>query len=276
MANLKTRHITILAGKEGEIGCVDGKGENARFFQPNRLTYLKESKELIVVERSSASIRSVNLEGEVRTITCNPATMEGAHIKFFPWFEPCDVIIHQDGRLIVSDCALHAIVSISKDRQNISVLSGGKRGYKDGKVSEALFDCPYGLSISRSGDIYVCDKYNDCIRIINSQNIVSTLKYSNMDIPTRCGPILSMKYPVRIEVIDGNVFFSEEYSHNLKILHNNNVSIVHKCWTDFSFAFINDNSIIISEYHNKSMFYGIKFQIPLPKTNEEEKLEDGT
>lgn len=272
MINLKTQHISVLAGKRNEPGHIDDIGDKARFYFPCGLTYLRGSKILIVADECNASIRSVSMEGEVGTLSSDKY-IEGPCINF-SWSHPRDVIEHPDGRLIVSDEKLHAIVSINQDKKNAYLISGGKKGYRDGYTRNALFNSPRGLSISKSGDIYVCDTLNNCIRVINSQNIVSTLTYSNINVLIHNSPEPSIKNPVRIEVINGDVFFTEEEGHYMKIIHKNNVSLMNKRPMILQgFTYFDDNTIIVSDT-SLSALRELKFQIPLSKTNEEEKLED--
>ena len=58
----------------------------------------------------------------------------------------------------------------------VSTLAGqGFAGYRDGTASNALFNFPRGLAMDSSGNLYVADFGNNCIRKISADGNVSTV-----------------------------------------------------------------------------------------------------
>lgn len=272
MIDIETCRLSKIAGVVGSNGYVDGSGENVRFNWPRGLAYIKRTKCLIVADTGNTSIRSVYLDGNVSTISCNPETRYFENMAF-PWSHPHDIVIGSDGHIIVSDCSANSIVSINQDKNTVSILSGGKRGHKDGHVSVAQFNCPCGLAISHLGDIYICDTYNDCIRLINSQKIVSTISYPNQKHLRGGLIIVTIKNPSRIKIRHGDIFFSEGYGV-IKALHSAGVVFMSDSQMSLSgFTFLDDNTIIAADAGFKTLRKLIVKTV-LPKIDEEEKLED--
>ena len=60
-------------------------------------------------------------------------------------------------------------------QSKVALFAGtGEAGYKDGKLSEAMFNGPFGMCIDNEGNLYVADIGNNCIRKIDSEGFVST------------------------------------------------------------------------------------------------------
>ena len=54
-------------------------------------------------------------------------------------------------------------------------------GFKDGAVGTAKFNYPQGIAVDSTGNVYVADRYNNCIRKIDSSGNTTTLAGSNME-----------------------------------------------------------------------------------------------
>ena len=78
------------------------------------------------------------------------------------------------GNIFVSGYNTHVIYIITPDAK-VSIYAGtGQQGYQDGKVETAMFSNPAGLAVDASGNLFVADYGNHCIRMINTSGVVST------------------------------------------------------------------------------------------------------
>jgi hypothetical protein len=57
----------------------------------------------------------------------------------------------------------------------VSTVAGDTAGYRNGNADSALFNAPSGIAVDSSGNIYVVDTYNNTIRMISTNGMVSTL-----------------------------------------------------------------------------------------------------
>ena len=84
---------------------------------------------------------------------------------------PSQIVFDNNGDLIVADSGTHTIKKIQKDG-TIALVAGveDKKGFEDGKVNEALFNAPIGVTVFEN-KIYVADTYNDRIRVIENGEV---------------------------------------------------------------------------------------------------------
>ena len=85
--------------------------------------------------------------------------------------EPFGVAVDSSGNLYVADSNNHLIRKITP-RGVVSTFAGSGSsgiiggGYKDATGTEAQFNYPRGVAVDSSGNLYVADRKNHCIRKI--------------------------------------------------------------------------------------------------------------
>ncbi|HWY75179.1 MAG TPA: hypothetical protein VN281_06160, partial [Verrucomicrobiae bacterium] len=84
------------------------------------------------------------------------------------FFNPCSITVDANGKLYVADSTNHTIRQVTQSGTNwiVTTIAGlaGTSGRVDGTNSNARFNTPQGIAVSRSGNIYVSDSLNDTIR----------------------------------------------------------------------------------------------------------------
>jgi hypothetical protein len=79
--------------------------------------------------------------------------------------EPRQMLFDEDGTMYLADTKNHTIRKISANGIVGTVIGQpGISGYVDGNPDDALFDEPYGVTISKDGTIYIGDSKNHCVR----------------------------------------------------------------------------------------------------------------
>ena len=82
---------------------------------------------------------------------------------------PSGIAFSTDGKLLVVDTGRNTIYRM--DPSPSPVAGQGERGFRDGPVSEALFNGPMGIAVANDGKIYISDTYNDRIRVIENDQV---------------------------------------------------------------------------------------------------------
>jgi sugar lactone lactonase YvrE len=91
---------------------------------------------------------------------------------------PFDLAFLPDGSLVFSDTFNHCLRRIDAASGVISTLSGtGEKGYSGdgGLATRAQLNEPYGVVVDRSGRLFVADRLNRRVRVIDTTGIIRTL-----------------------------------------------------------------------------------------------------
>jgi sugar lactone lactonase YvrE len=168
--------VTTVAGEPGLSGSDDGLGNNARF---NGLIGIVADAggSIVISDWGNQTIRKISPSGQVTTYSGYagiPGFVDsvGESARFD---NPRGIGIDFLGNIYVADQGNNVIRKISSNGF-VTTLAGknGEIGYADGVGINAKFNNPRGLTIDRSGNIYVADQGNNIIRKISQSGLVST------------------------------------------------------------------------------------------------------
>lgn len=172
-------YVTTLAGMGGS-GMADGANASAEFFFPQDL--FLSGKSLYVLDTNNHLIRHVS-GGSVSTLVGNASeqtngpTPAGYYIdgdySTALFSRPTGGVAVKD-TIYIADSNNHAIRAITA--YGVYTYSGRNVGYEDGVRTQARFNCPTALAVDGNGNLYVADTLNDCIRVIDKNGMVSTVK----------------------------------------------------------------------------------------------------
>ena len=156
--------VTTLAGSAG--GYIDGTGSTAKFCNPYGIA-IDAAGNLYVADRSNNRIRKVTPAGEVTTLASSGdygyADGAGTEAKF-AW--PAGIAADASGNLYVADTFNNRIRKVTLAGEVTTLAGSGDYDYADGSGSRAKFSYPYGIAIDATGNLYVADSNNNCIRKI--------------------------------------------------------------------------------------------------------------
>ena len=89
--------------------------------------------------------------------------------------EPNQMVLEDDGSILVSDVGNHCIRRVAKDGTVTTVCGSGRQGFADGQGRGAHFSCPCGIQLDDEGNILVADTKNHRIRQCTPAGLVTTL-----------------------------------------------------------------------------------------------------
>ncbi len=127
------------------------------------------------------------------------------------------------GNIYIADQLGQNIRKISISGE-VSLLAGGNEsGYQNGMGNAARFSSPSGIAIDASGNVYVSDQNNHCIRKITPSGLVSTLAGNGSPGYTDgASDIARFKYPAGLAVDPkGNVYVADRGNNTVRMISPN-------------------------------------------------------
>jgi len=168
--------VSTLAGTAGSAGSSDGTGSAARFNYPSAVA-VDGSSNVYVADTCNSTIRLITPGGAVSTWAgsagaTGSADGTGSAARFC---HPGAVAVDNSGNVLVADTWNNTIRLIASGAV-VSTLAGlaGSSGSVDGTGSAARFNCPCGVAVDGSGNLFVSDFYNHAIRKVTPAGAVST------------------------------------------------------------------------------------------------------
>lgn len=213
---------TTLAGS-GTAGYADGTGTAAQFNYPFGLA-VDATGNVYVADSKNHCIRKITSTGVVTTLAGLPsgtfpdyggyADSNGTNAKFS---EPYDVTVDSAGNVYVADYGNFLIRKITPSG-DVTTLAGSSSGYADGQGTAAAFYYPQGIVVDGSGNIYVADRENQRIRVINqSTGTVSTLAGSTQGFADGTGAAAQFNDLTGVaRDSSGNLYIADKDNHRIR------------------------------------------------------------
>ncbi len=173
--------VTTLAGST-DSGYQDGPAETARINSPSGIA-MNASNELVFTDSvmmGGGSVRLVAMDGSVKTLAGGSVagSDDGKGTAAF-FRNQVSVAIDKNGTVYVADTNNYRIRKITQDG-TVTTYAGSPGvdlsvGYIDGPAAQAQFNHPSAVAVDGSGNVYVADTGNNCIRKITPDGQVTTL-----------------------------------------------------------------------------------------------------
>lgn len=175
-------NVSTVAGVAGEFGFGDGQAGEALFNSPMGIA-VGDDGTIYVADTGNHLIRKIS-DGYVTTLAGRfymPDEVEweneGGEFDYIPiggyadgrnqdaMFNNPTGIQYVGGGILVADTANHAVRFVSFEGEAFTLAGGIGAGFRNGDVSEALFNLPRGLHFDGE-NLLVADSGNNVIRIV--------------------------------------------------------------------------------------------------------------
>lgn len=191
--------VSTFAGTLGVRGRADGQGSAASFYDPQNLT-IDAADTLYIADGTGNTIRKITPSALVTTLAGSSTGALGsadgigsaARFSF-----PAGIAVDLAGNVYVGDYNNNNIRKITPAGV-VTTLAGlaGLRnyGFVDGTGSAARFDGPTGVAVDAAGNLFVADSYNDAIRLVTPDGVVTTLAGGTGVGENVDGPLLQARF----------------------------------------------------------------------------------
>ena len=158
---------------------------------------------------------------------------------------PAGLTLDRKGNLYIADRNNHRIRKVDS-RGNITTVAGnGTAGFSGdgGKATEAQLSRPSGVAVDDKGNLYIADRSNDRIRVVNSKGIITTFAGDGVDgFKGDSGPAaqaqLSKPFGLALDK-KGNLYIADRGNNRVRRI--NPQGIIHTVAGDGGFFFMGDN-----------------------------------
>lgn len=167
-----TPWVHVLAGN-GSTGLRDGQGLRAQFIDPYAVAVGPDG---LVYVADGNRVRVIGGDGHVATFagSADAGFVDGrAHAARFA--SPSGLAFDRHGALYVADTGNNAIRRISPAGEASTIAGGPANRATDAAGEDTGFNGPIGIAVDAAGHIYVADTYNDRIRRIAADGVVTTV-----------------------------------------------------------------------------------------------------
>ncbi|WP_374438361.1 hypothetical protein [Inhella sp.] len=168
---------SVWAGRPGSYGFADGAATLARFRKPAGLAVAADGT-LYVADSGNHAVRRIAPDGQVSTLAGNGerGSRDGAG-SAAQFNEPMGLALAPDGALYVADFGSHTLRRVTATGQVSTVAgSAGQGGFVDGAATGAArLRSPVDVAVGGDGKVYVLDRSNHAVRVLDGAGQLSTL-----------------------------------------------------------------------------------------------------
>jgi sugar lactone lactonase YvrE len=212
-----TAVVSSLAGV-GSPGFRDAALARSAFADPFGVLVANDGTVFVSDAGDNNSIRKLT---STQVVTIAGGEAEGLSDGFgrrASFHTPSAIASAPDGSVYVADTGNHAIRRLTSDGHVSTVAGDGIPGYADGAGRDARFDGPIGIAVAADGNVYVADTYNDRIRRIDRQGIVSTVAGSGTPgLQDGAASLAQFDTPTGVALVgDSTLFVADTGTHALR------------------------------------------------------------
>jgi len=164
-----------MAGFSGD----DGPASAALLNQPYGLA-LDPAGNLYIADLGNARVRKIALDGTIHTLAGGgalPATStgQGGPATSTQLMQPRNVALDGAGSLYISDFGANQVYRVDTNGTLSLVAGTGAAGFSGVGTSALLaqLNAPAGLTVDPSGELYIADSGNNCVRKVSSGVIIT-------------------------------------------------------------------------------------------------------
>ncbi|HEY8995145.1 MAG TPA: immunoglobulin domain-containing protein, partial [Lacunisphaera sp.] len=213
---------STLAGAPNTSGHIDGTGSAARLEYPSGLAV--DAAGNVYVSSRNGTVRKITPGGVVTTMagTRNERDSTDGMGSVARFGIPEGVAADAAGNVYVADTTNNTIRKITPDG-TVSTVAGlstkGSQGHVDGSGTSARFSTLGDLVVDASGNLYVADPGNHCIRKVTPAGLVTTFAGSPASVGSvdGTGTAASFGRPMGVALdASGNLYVSDAEFHVIR------------------------------------------------------------
>ena len=168
--------ITTAAG--GGSGGDGGAATNASLNQPTGVAVAAGN--LFIADLSNGRIREVGTNGLIKTVAGGgpgggaDGLGDGGAATNASLNQPTHVVVDASGNLFIGD-HLNSRIREMNTSGIITTVAGGGSGGDGGQATNSSLNYPYDVAVDNSGNLFIADCFNNRIREVGTNGIITTV-----------------------------------------------------------------------------------------------------
>jgi sugar lactone lactonase YvrE len=201
-----------------------GAATNAELGYPNGVA-VDAKGNLFIADYYNNRIRKVGTNGTITTVAGNGTagySGDGGAATSAELRYPSGVAVDAGGNLFVADEENNMIRKIDTNGIIATVAGNGTQGYSGdgGAASEAELFLPYGVALDATGNLFIADLYNQRIRKVGINGIISTVAGNGTNGYAGDGGAATnaeLYYPLDVALdATGNLYIADYYNNRIR------------------------------------------------------------
>jgi gliding motility-associated-like protein len=222
--NPSTRQVYLIAGKPG-LGLAGGDLDNtdplaAQFSQPSDIAIAADGS-IFITDKNNHKIKKLAVSGGVSTIAGPIGSVvqgfvngSGTTARFN---YPSGIDIDSNGDLYVADRLNHAIRKVTQAGVVTTLTGTGLSGDVLGLASIAQFNFPTDVAISFDGKVYIADRSNHKIKILQGGSVGLYAGSGTQGFLDGAGTTANFNYPSGLATnLNGQIFVVDKNNQRIR------------------------------------------------------------
>jgi len=202
-----------------------GSAAAAELDEPRGVAVDYYSGNMYIADTGNRRIRRVNTDGVIDTIAgvgpVEPGEETDAYII------PMHLTVDYSGNVYFTDVWMHGVRMIDPNGIIHTIAGTGSSGYSGdgGEAILASFNEPWGIvgDWDYSGNIYIADRQNHCIRMIDPDGFITTIAGTGVAGDSGDGGLavdaqLNGPTDISIDMETGNIYITDMWNHKIRMI----------------------------------------------------------
>ena len=215
-------------GSRGDSGD-SGLAISASLDYPSSIAF-DTTGDIYIADTANHRIRLLTTSTGIITTVAGDGTEgyggDGEQVTSAIFSYPYGVSVGATGDIYIADTYNHRIRMVTKSTGIITTVAGnGTQGYSGdgGQATSAILQYPCVVAIDSSGNIYIADTFNNCIRMVTSTTgTITTVAGNGMSGDTGDGglatsALMNYLYGFTLDAL-GNIYIADTVNHRIRMV----------------------------------------------------------